>query len=263
MSPTIWLLLTFPSWLLAILVMGIPTALAVLGAIVTRRRITSWEAVEERAGFAGMLFAAISTVYAIFLAFTVVVAWENLGEAEKDVASEAATLVAIYRDAGGFPSPASDVMRERVRAYGRAVVDSEWDAMAQAEGSPAAQAALNSLWDYILAFEPQGDKQNTVYGEMYGRLNELGEFRQLRLLAADASVPGVFWLCLIGLGILTVGYTYFLGIKEARVELGMVACLTVTICAALLLTMLLDHPFTGDIRAEPDAFIDALKLMGG
>ncbi len=38
--------------------------------------------------------------------------------------------------------------------------------------------------------------------------------------------------------------------------------MTAMISAALFLIVVLDRPFTGDVRAEPTPFEEALRLMG-
>jgi hypothetical protein len=255
-----WLLLNFSTAALVVLVIVVPTALAMLGVWLVRRRY-GWQEMAANIEEGGVLFSIVGTIYAIFLAFLVVVAWQELGDAEKIVAEEGATLVSIYRDVAVFQPAIRDRLRAELRGYTQAVIEHEWPRMAHGEESPVAARGLEDLWQTYLSIEPTTPREIAAFKEAFARMNELGKQRKLRILASQASIPEVFWALLIFGAAATIGFTFFLGMRHQRVQLVMTGILTIMITSALFLVVVLDNPFTGDIRAEPEPFIQALRDM--
>ncbi|HEY3080580.1 MAG TPA: DUF4239 domain-containing protein [Chloroflexota bacterium] len=257
---TLWLLTTFPTVLLGVLVIALPTALAVFGLWLVRRR-ANWEDLADNNEQGGVLFSFVGTIYAIFLAFLVVVAWQSLGDAEQTVTEEGAAVLSLYRDVGALSDPLRTRLRGQIRAYAQTVIDQEWATMAHGEESRAAHERLDEIWQTFLAFEPVTPREQAVYAEAFTRLNELAKERKVRVLASKTSIPEVFWFVLIFGGVATVGFTYFMGMRHLRTQLLLTGIMAAMIMSALFLIVVLDHPFSGDVRAEPDAFTEAIAEM--
>jgi hypothetical protein len=77
---TLWLLMTFPAPLLAVLMLGMFVLLAVAGLVVVRRyiQLKDREGLHEVAGF---IYATIGVAYAVLMALVVLVVWEQLSPA--------------------------------------------------------------------------------------------------------------------------------------------------------------------------------------
>jgi hypothetical protein len=70
------------------------------------------------------------------------------------------------------------------------------------------------------------------------------------------------WAVLVCSGILTIAFSYFLGVERARSHALMTAALTVMISFTLYLIIEFAHPFVGLVRVEPDAFQLVLQRGG-
>src|SRR5215475_13242598 len=90
-----------PLWLSGILVVGLPTVLAMVGPILIRRYVTL-EKLSENNEVAGFQFAVVGVLYAVLLAFAIIVVWERLSDAENNVAREAGAAATIYRLSQGI-----------------------------------------------------------------------------------------------------------------------------------------------------------------
>jgi hypothetical protein len=245
-------------WEIAIVFSIMPTVLSVVGLLFVRKRV-GWESLASNNEEGGVIFAVVGTIYAIFLAFLIVLAWQNLGDADKTVSDESATLMALYRDAQAFPAQVRPQLQSGLRDYARSVINDEWATMADGEESPEARHRLDAVWATFIS--AQDTANSVVFSEAYARLNELAKDRQLRVLSSKAAISGFFWAFLLLGGGLIVGFTYVFGMKNLRVQMGMTAVLAFTIGASLFLVATLDHPYTGDIRVEPDALVTALNVM--
>lgn len=255
-----WLLLNVPTGVIALLAIGVPVLAALAGVKIVRATV-GWQRMALNNEEGGILFSAIGTIYAIFLAFMVVVAWDQLSEAEKVVAQEAATVVSLYRDAAILPAASRPVLRGQLRAYVRALIDHEWRTMAEGGASDEAQGRLDAFWATISDIQPQSERETVVFSEAYSRLNELSRYRELRILASQSSIEGIFWVLLLGGALATVGFTYLIGMDSEGLQLLMTGILTAMLSAMLFLIIVLDLPFTGDVRVEPGAFERALVVM--
>ena len=57
-----------------------------------------------------------------------------------------------------------------------------------------------------------------LYGEALRWLNNLAEYRRMRIFAGNDTVPPVIWLVLLVGGLFTVSYTFFFGMKNISAQ---------------------------------------------
>jgi hypothetical protein len=69
------------------------------------------------------------------------------------------------------------------------------------------------------------------------------------------------WVVLVG-GVITVAFTYLFGLETLWLHALAVAALTVVVTLIFYTTAVLDYPFNGDLRVEPDAFELVLDRIG-
>src|SRR5215471_7613279 len=81
-------LTTLPLWLSAIILIVPTTLLAMSGPVIVRRYIKV-DQLRTNNEVAGFKFATVGVLYAVLLAFAVVVVWEKFNQAESEVAKEA------------------------------------------------------------------------------------------------------------------------------------------------------------------------------
>ena len=94
-------LTTSPLWVAGVLLVGLLSLVAMAGPILVRRRWTL-ERLETNNEVAGFKFATVGVLYAVLLAFAVIVVWEKFTEADDRVAAEAGAAATIYRLADGM-----------------------------------------------------------------------------------------------------------------------------------------------------------------
>ena len=103
----IFFLTTRPLWLSAMLLVGVPVLIA-MGGLVLVRRFVPLDKLRTNNEVAGFKFATVGVLYAVLLAFAVIVVWEKFSDADKSVVQEAGAAATIYRIAegiGGEPAP--------------------------------------------------------------------------------------------------------------------------------------------------------------
>ena len=125
--------------------------------------------------------------------------------------------------------------------------------MAQGEISLNARGAHANLRTLFSQMDETSIPNRELYAESLRCLNNLAQYRRLRIFAGNDTVPRVIWLVLLVGGVFTVLYTFFFGMKNIRAQYLITTTLTVTITLILFLIYVLDHPFTGTskVRVEP------------
>jgi hypothetical protein len=257
-SPTM-----MPLWLSALLVVGLPTAIAMFGPFFVRR-LVPLRALRINNEVAGFKFAVVGVLYAVLLAFAVIVVWERFSSSESQVAGEAGAAATIYRLADAAGGDAGPVLRRQLSDYLKEAIAGDWPAMAtKARASESATAVLNDLYKEALKFSPADARQAAVLSEILHQLDLMTQARRARLVAASGVVPGILWAVLVGGGFLTVGFTLFFGTENVRAQSAMTGILAFLIFSGLLVIIAVDRPFAGPVQVTPEALSAVLRDLGG
>lgn len=251
-------LTTLPTWQAAILIVGVPTILAVMGPYIVRRfvRLDQLKANNEIAGFK---FATVSVLYAVLLAFVVIVVWQKFNDAENVVSQEAAATATIYRISTDLPGDHGLHLRGALNGYLRAVIEHEFAAMAGGRASNEAKLALDKLYAEFLEVNVTAPGDVATYSELLRLLDRVTQLRRARLFASTGVVPGVLWVTLIIGALGTLGFTLFFGTPNIRAQAMMTAVLSVLLFCGLLIVISFDHPFSGSVRILPEPLSAVLE----
>ncbi len=252
------MILTFlPLWLSAILLVGLPTLLAMGGPALIRRRL-SLERLRANNEVAGFKFATVGVLYAVLLAFAVIVVWEKFGDAESHVADEAGAAVTIYRLSAGIGGDTGTQLRAAISTYLSTAVGDDWSAMERGEASQTTTRALDAVYSTLLTFSPADRRGAALLTETLRQLDALTQARRARLVVATGIVPGIVWFVLFGGAIVTVGFTFFFATDNLRAQAVMTGALTALIFSGLLVIVVIDRPFAGTVKVSPEALSAAL-----
>jgi hypothetical protein len=131
-------------WLLVAAV-GISLAVVILAVLLVRRLVP-----ETREGFhaeiSAPMIGAVAALFGLFLAFVIIIAYQNFLSAGTNLSRETDSLSSIVRDSASFPEPGGNNVRVAVGTYAKAVVNDEWSLMRDGKQSPSAKKALNDIF---------------------------------------------------------------------------------------------------------------------
>jgi hypothetical protein len=236
------------------LIVGGITFVATAGALLVRRWVAV-EILERHNEVAGFNYFVIGVIYVVLLGFTAIIVWERYDQAQAEVEKEANKLGDLFRDAQVFPDETRRELETKLQSYARLVVDKEWPAMAEHKSSPETWEAYNQLWQSYYRLTPQNEQERVWYAQSLTRLNELGDQRRLRLLSSrSGGLPSVMWVVLVGAGVIAIGFSYLIGLRNTMAQIVITAGLAMTIALVLLSILALEEPFAGITRIQPDAF---------
>jgi Protein of unknown function (DUF4239) len=249
------------AWLWGVLFVGGAVLIAVAGTLLARRWV-SVEALKLNNEVAGFIYGVIGVLYAVLIGFTAIIVWEQFDKAQAGVDQEANELADLYRHAQVFPDDTRNALETQLRAYARLVVEKEWPAMAERTSSPETWGMYNQLWRTYHQFQPQNDHETIWYEQSLTRLNQLGDYRRLRLVSSQSEgIPVVMWVALLGAGGITIGFSFLFGTRSATAQVLMTSALAMTIALVLVSILALEEPFAGITRVDPDAFEQVAEIF--
>jgi hypothetical protein len=241
----------WPLWCTGLLlVVGVP-AVAVGMQLALRRR---WTVLREgdHNEVAGFLIAIVGVIYAVLLAFVVIVSWEQFSRAGDTVGQEASALRTIERTSAAFPPDAHARIHDDVVDYARTVVGLEWPAMARGEaGTPAVGATLDRLSTDLEALPADTPSRAQFVGAEAERFNDLVTARSSRLDFVTSGLPGVLWAALIVGAVVTISFTMIFALSSPVLQVFMTGSIAVLIGILLFVAVAIDHPFEGDVAVTP------------
>src|SRR5215831_729684 len=109
-------LATQPLWIAAVILIVPTTLLAMTGPVLVRRYF-DFKQLRSNNEVAGFKFATIGVLYAVLLAFAVIVVWEKFNQAESEVAKEAGAAATVFRLTRGIDPERGVAIREATTAY--------------------------------------------------------------------------------------------------------------------------------------------------
>jgi hypothetical protein len=254
-------LATSPIWLTGGLLVGGMTLLAMAGPFLIRRWIPL-RRLRANNEIAGFKFATVGVLYAVLLAFAVLVVWERFNESESSVAMEAGAAATLYRLADGLGGAEGEALHAATSAYLEAAIGDDWPAMEGGGASPAVTDALNTVYATLLGYNSADGRGQVVLAEALYQLDQLTQARLARIVAASGTVPDIVWLVLFSGALVTVGFTFFFGTESLVAQALMTGALSVLIFSGLLIVIAIDHPFAGSVRVEPEPLAAVLADFG-
>ena len=254
------LLYNVPTPVLGFLIVALYVALSVVGLFVIRTFYPSHK-LKLHNDVAGSIFATLGVIYAVLLAFMVIVTWQNFDAADKNVVKEANYLADLYRDSTPMPAPFRAAVKADIKEYVNDIINDEWPVQSQGIRSQKVQAAQEKIWSLYAGYQPKSETEKVFFAESVKKLNEACEMRRQRLLDAVSGINSLLYFVLFAGGLITVSYTLFFGTENFGPQILMTSMLAALIALTLFTIMALDYPFTGGVSIKPDIFKTVLNTL--
>jgi len=253
----LFFLTNLPIWVSATIIVGGGTLLSMVGPTLVRRCV-ALDRLTVNNEIAGFKFATVGVLYAVLLAFVIIVVWEKFSDAEANVVREAGAAENLYRLSQGLGDYSGPDLRKAIAAYVKAAIADDWPAMDRGTvnlGGPAKQA-LDAI--YRMLSVVNDERNRALVAEIFSQLDHMTEARRSRLNAAEGAVPNVIWLVLLGGAVVTIAFTFFFGMESLMSQTVMTALLALLIFSELLVVIVIDRPFTGAVKVHPTALTEVL-----
>ena len=234
------------TWVAA-LVLVLVVAAAITIKLLVRRRAPEGGWFTDSPRSAGTL-SVIGTMFAVILAFVIVLALQGYQRARQASNEEAIAISELHSVAAVFGPPTRDHLQGGLVCYARAIVEDEWPAMSEGRSSQQVQGWIDSLSGEIAIAEPHGAREQEAYAQWFDLQAQRREGRRGRLSVAVPLVPAPLWFVL-GIGAaITIAYMCAQadrreGLLVQSIPIGFV---TTMVTAGLLVIVFLDRPFANE-----------------
>lgn len=253
----IWLL-QMPAPLLGFLAVTVVVGLSV-GGLLLFRKLVSHTRLESANLVSSQVFQLAGVLYAVLVAFLVVVVWEQFGDAEDATQAEASAIAELLRDSVAIPPTDRPQVQQSLIAYTRDVIDDELPRMRRGETVEEESGPMTDVWSAYLSVQPQSRNEIAFFDHDIVKLNDLSANRKMRVTAGDAAVPGELWVLLIGGGAVVMAFTFLFGTRDLVVHACAVGLTAGLMGFVIYLIFALEHPFVGALSVSPDPYVKVLQ----
>jgi len=205
------------------------------------------------------MFSLAGILYAVLVAFVVVVVWEQFEEAKSATESEANAISDLLRDTETLPPASRDAIRRSLISYTEDVVNDEFVRLHHGVAIEQQSAELSGIWQSYLDVQPVSQIQIAFLNEDIGKLNDLGSSRKVRISSSHSEIPTELWVLLVGGGATMLCFTYLFGTPHVVVHAASVALAGALLSFVLYLIFALEHPFVGDLSVQTDPYEHVLE----
>lgn len=258
----LFFLATQSLWVSATILVIVTTLVAIVGPVVVRRFVTL-EKLTSNNEVAGFKFATVGVLYAVLLAFAIIVVWEKFSNAEGIVAQEAGAAETIFRLSYGIDEETGAELRDALGKYLAITVAVDWPAMdrgTMGQQTRPARQALDNVYSSLIKVVGMQHVSPALISEIMRQLDIITQARRARLIASEGTVPGVIWALLFGGAVLTIAFTFFFGTQSLSAQTVMTGILSILIFSELLAIVAIDRPFSGAVKVEPHSLTNVLEL---
>jgi hypothetical protein len=203
-------LLNLPPAISFLIVSLMTTAVALVGLRLVRKKCST-EVLKENHEVAAIIFNAFGLLDAVVVAFVVFVTWSGYNDSTKNLQMEANEIDDIFHIAKAFPDPANKIIQQGLIDYTASVYNDELKRMSQGDTSLHSNRAMARLLTVFHQMEEKSIPNKELYAESLKRLDNLTQYRRLRIFSGSNVVPPVIWFVLLVGAAITVSYAFFFG----------------------------------------------------
>jgi Protein of unknown function (DUF4239) len=241
-----------------VIVTAVVTMVSVVCLLVIRKKF-GHSLMAKHNDVAGFIYAVVGVIYAVLLAFVVIVEWEMFRDSDSKVQNEVQSVASVFRDMQVFDEPQRSLVQHEIVNYTNLVIKEEWPLMEKDKYSEKALESSRRIFNLVTEVRPTNDYQKIWYQDLVVRVNSFRDDRNHRLQAGKQCIPPFMWDVMILGAAITIGFSFLFATEILWPHAVMIVALSGIITLVLLLVMALDHPFQGIIMVTPDAFEDQLN----
>lgn len=246
--------LNLPTFLLCLISVSVSAGLSIAGLLFIRQKF-SYKFFKDNHEVSGFLFNALGLIYAVLVAFVVYSTWTDYDDAKHNADQEANQVHQLFLLSRGLPEEYHNPISETLIKYTSSVLNVEWQLLSIGEFDQKSKETLIDLWHLYMKINTlQNSEQSIVYTESLKRLVDLTDFRRLRILSSQDHTPGIIWTVIIIGALTSIGFSLFFGGKSLMIQAIMTGLFAMTNALILLLILVLDHPYSGDVKISSEAF---------
>jgi len=206
------------------------------------------------------LLQIIGTLYSVVYAFATYVIWGQFTSVENEIRKESGALKDLLLFSNRLKEAARDPMVRAVKIYARAVVETEWKALASNEKLEKSDRLFYEVISSVTDIKPEDDAERMVYERLLDIANQASAHRDERLSLSAKRMPRTLFLFVTLTASMILFLLFFYPFRNAPLGIVAVAITTMLLFFAHFVLTDLDNPFEGTWNVGSEPFGELMRL---
>ena len=211
------------------------------------------EAFPQRCRRIAALLQIIGTLYSVVYAFATYVIWGQFTSVESEIRKESGALKDLLLFSNRLKEAVREPIVRAVKAYARAVVETEWSALSNNEKTEKTDRLFYEVISSVTTVKPEDDNERIVYERLLDIANQASAHRDERLSLSAKRMPQTLFLFVTLTASTILFLLFFYPFRNAALGAVSVAITTMLLFFAHFVLTDLDNPFEGtwNVGSEP------------
>ncbi len=199
------------------------------------------------------LLQIIGTLYSVVYAFATYVIWGQFTSVENEIRKESGSLKDLLLFSNRLKEAVREPMVRAVKIYARAVVETEWSALANNKKTEKTDRLFYEVISSVTNVKPEDDSERMVYERLLAIANQASAHRDERLSLSAKRMPQTLFLFVTLTASTIMFLLFFYPFRNAPLGVVSVAITTMLLFFANFVLTDLDNPFEGtwNVGSEP------------
>jgi len=202
----------------------------------------------------GALLQVIGTLYSVVYAFAIYVIWGQFTSVENEIQKESGALKDLLVFSQRLRETAREPFVRAVKIYARAVVESEWSALAASEHSDKTDKLFTLVIGGITDLKLEDDTERIMFHRLLAIANQASSHRDERLALSAKRMPRTLLVFVTLTAFMILFLLFFFPFHNAAFGVVAVAVTTMLLFFAHFVLTDLDNPFEGTWNVSSDPF---------
>jgi len=230
-------------------------ALSAVALVRAVQRMVNQEQIKQSNDVTGAVYNMIGVLLALILGFLIVEAYSDYSNANSEAQSEATQLILAFRMAELFDEPQRSQIQAGVITYMNSILEEEWPGMTtRVGGHPKTNFNRSRLWITVRDLKLNNEKEIAAYDKLVDHLGDAAVLRNERLRIVHEHIPKPLWYLFFGVAIVSILFLGLFGNTNPLQHRIMAAMVALVLGSCIFLIDILDNPYRGPLKIEPDAF---------
>lgn len=204
----------------------------------------------------GVLLEIIGTLYSVVYAFATYVIWGQFAAVENEILKESGALKDLMLFSKSLKEAARDPIVRAVRAYARAVLESEWSTLSHGEDTERTDKLFANIIASVVEVKPVDDPEARAHQHLLEVSTQASAHRDERLALSAKRIPRTLLLFVIITAFSILFLLLFFPFHNLALGLVAVAIATMLLLFAHFVLTDLDNPFEGTWNVDAKSFRD-------
>jgi hypothetical protein len=204
----------------------------------------------------GALLQIIGTLYSVVYAFATYVIWGQFAAVENEILKESGALKDLILFSKGLKEPTRDPIVRSVRAYGRAVAETEWGILSRGQDTESTEKLFSVIISSVIEAKPEDESERRAHDHLLVVANQASGHRDERLALSAKRIPRTL-LLFVTLTAFTIPFLLlFFPFRNLALGIVSIAIATMLLFFAHFVLTDLDNPFEGTWNVNSQPFDD-------